>query len=105
MKSIPYGRQHITDEDIEAVNESLRSDFITQGPKADEFEHAFAEYIGVKYAVSVSNGTAALDLCVKALGTNPGDKFITTPIIFKAQNVSNIHFKSTGNRHKGYLTI
>jgi len=84
MKSIPYGRQHITDEDIEAVNESLRSDFITQGPKADEFEHAFAEYIGVKYAVSVSNGTAALDLCVKALGTNPGDKFITTPITFAA---------------------
>lgn len=84
MKNIPYGRHNVTREDLEAVNEALLSDFLTQGPRAEEFEKAFAEYIGVKYAVSVSNGTAALDLCVKALNTAHGDKFITTPITFVA---------------------
>jgi len=84
MIRIPYGRQHITRDDLESVSRSLQSDFITQGPRAQEFEAAFAEYIGSKYAVSVTNGTAALDLCVKALETKPGDKFITTPITFVA---------------------
>lgn len=84
MKNIYYGRHHITEEDIEAVKEALLSDFLTQGPKAKEFEIAFAEYIGSDYAVSVSNGTAALDLCVKALNSEAGDKFITTPITFVA---------------------
>ena len=84
MKNIYYGRHHITTEDIEAVKEALLSDFLTQGPKAQEFEKAFADYIGVDYAISVTNGTAALDLCVKALNTAPGDKFITTPITFVA---------------------
>ncbi|MBE0653690.1 MAG: UDP-4-amino-4,6-dideoxy-N-acetyl-beta-L-altrosamine transaminase [Bacteroidales bacterium] len=84
MKRIPYGRHHITSEDLKAVNETLLSDFITQGPRVDEFEKAFAEYIGVKYAVAVSNGTAALDVCVKALESRPGDRFITTPITFVA---------------------
>lgn len=84
MIRIPYGRQHITPEDLESVSESLQSDFITQGPRAEEFERAFAEYTGSKYAVSVCNGTAALDLCVKALNTKAGDKFITTPITFVA---------------------
>jgi UDP-4-amino-4,6-dideoxy-N-acetyl-beta-L-altrosamine transaminase len=83
-KPIPYGRQHITDEDIQAVVEVLRSDFLTQGPKIPEFEKAFAEYIGVKYAVAVSNGTAALHLCALAIGIKPGDKVITTPITFVA---------------------
>lgn len=84
MPKIPYGRQHITDDDIHAVNEVLRSDYLTQGPKIAEFEHAFAEYIGVKYAVAVSNGTAALHLCTMALNVQPGDKVITTPITFSA---------------------
>jgi UDP-4-amino-4,6-dideoxy-N-acetyl-beta-L-altrosamine transaminase len=84
MKRIPYGKHHITPEDLKAVNETLLSDFITQGPKVEEFEHAFAEYIGVNYAVAVSNGTAALDVCVKVLDTMPGDKYITTPITFVA---------------------
>ncbi|MFH1119629.1 MAG: UDP-4-amino-4,6-dideoxy-N-acetyl-beta-L-altrosamine transaminase [Bacteroidota bacterium] len=83
-KIIPYGRQHITDEDIQAVVETLKSDFLTQGPKIAEFENAFAKYIGVKYAVAVSNGTAALHLCTLALGVKPGDKVITTPITFAA---------------------
>ena len=84
MESIPYGRQHITDEDIQAVIETLKSDYLTQGPRIAEFEEAFAEYIGSKYAVVVSNGTAALHLCALALNVEEGDKVITTPITFAA---------------------
>ena len=83
-KPIPYGRHFITDEDIQAVTDVLKSDFLTQGPRIAEFERAFAEYIGVKYAVAVSNGTAALHLCTLALGVKEGDKVITTPITFAA---------------------
>ncbi|MFN3554333.1 MAG: aminotransferase class I/II-fold pyridoxal phosphate-dependent enzyme [Bacteroidales bacterium] len=83
-KIIPYGRQHITQEDIAAVVETLQSDFLTQGPKIKEFEDAFASYIGSEYAVAVSNGTAALHLCALALDVQPGDKVITTPITFAA---------------------
>lgn len=81
---IPYGRQHITDEDIQAVVETLRSDYLTQGPKIAEFEVAFANYVGAKYAVAVANGTAALHLSTLALNVKPGDKVITTPITFAA---------------------
>lgn len=84
IKPIPYGRQHITDEDIQAVVETLKSDYLTQGPKIAEFELAFAKYIGSKYAVAVSNGTAALHLCTLALDVKEGDKVITTPITFAA---------------------
>jgi len=84
MKPIPYGRQHITEEDIEAVAEVLRSDFLTQGPKIEEFEKRFAEYIGCNYAVAVANGTAALHLCTLALDVKPTQKVITTPITFAA---------------------
>ena len=84
MDAIPYGRQHITDEDIQAVIQALKSDYLTQGPRIAEFEEAFAEYIGSKYAVAISNGTAALHLCALALGVNEGDKVITTPITFAA---------------------
>ncbi|GAA3931474.1 UDP-4-amino-4,6-dideoxy-N-acetyl-beta-L-altrosamine transaminase [Hymenobacter algoricola] len=81
---IPYGRQHITDEDIQVVAETLRSDFLTQGPKVLEFEEKFAAYIGAQHAVAVSNGTAALHLCALALGVQPGQRVITTPITFAA---------------------
>jgi UDP-4-amino-4,6-dideoxy-N-acetyl-beta-L-altrosamine transaminase len=84
MKAIPYGRQHITDKDIKAVVETLKSDYLTQGPKIAEFETAFANYIGSKYAVALANGTAALHLCTLALGVKEGDKVITTPITFAA---------------------
>ena len=83
-KPIPYGRQNVTPEDIQAVIDTLQSDFLTQGPKIIEFEQAFAKYIGAKYAVAVSNGTAALHLCALSLEINPGDKVITTPITFAA---------------------
>jgi len=81
---IPYGRQQITDEDIAAVIAALRSDFLTQGPAIACFEAEFAAWCGSRYAVAVSNGTAALHLCTMALGVNPGDKVITTPITFAA---------------------
>ena len=84
MKAIPYGRQNVTDEDIQVVVEALRSDYLTQGPKIAEFEEAFAKYVGSKYAVAVSNGTGALHLCTLALGVKSGDKVITTPITFAA---------------------
>ncbi|MBN1185621.1 MAG: UDP-4-amino-4,6-dideoxy-N-acetyl-beta-L-altrosamine transaminase [Bacteroidales bacterium] len=81
---IPYGRQNITQEDIDAVVEVLKSDWLTQGPKIKEFEAAFARYIGVKYAIAVSNGTAALHLSAMVMNVKPGDKVITTPITFAA---------------------
>jgi len=83
-KIIPYGRQNITEEDIQAVVETLKSDYLTQGPKIEEFETAFANYVGSKYAVALSNGTAALHLCAMALNVKNGDKVITTPITFAA---------------------
>ena len=61
-KFIPYGRQEINDQDITSVVEVLKSDFLTQGPRIEKFEKDFARYIGAKYAVAVSNGTAALHL-------------------------------------------
>ncbi|MCH2214347.1 MAG: UDP-4-amino-4,6-dideoxy-N-acetyl-beta-L-altrosamine transaminase [Flavobacteriales bacterium] len=83
-RPIPYGRQHITDGDISVVVEALKSDYLTQGPRINEFEEAFAEYVGSKYAVAVANGTAALHLNAIALGVEPGKKVITTPITFAA---------------------
>lgn len=83
-KIIPYGRQYITDEDIEAVVDTLKSDFLTQGPKITEFEENFANYVGSKYAVAVSNGTAALHLSLLVLGIKKGDRIITSPITFAA---------------------
>ncbi|PKG43445.1 UDP-4-amino-4,6-dideoxy-N-acetyl-beta-L-altrosamine transaminase [Psychroflexus sp. MES1-P1E] len=84
QKIIPYGRQNITQQDIDVVIETLQSDYLTQGPKILEFENAFARYIGSKYAVAVANGTAALHLNALALGVKSGDKVITTPITFAA---------------------
>jgi UDP-4-amino-4,6-dideoxy-N-acetyl-beta-L-altrosamine transaminase len=84
MRPIPYGKQHITQEDIDAVTSALQSELLTQGPAITAFENAFADYIGVKFAVAVSNGTAALHLCTLALGVSEKDNVITTPITFAA---------------------
>ena len=84
MKQIPYGRQSITQEDIDAVVETLTSDFLTQGPQVSEFENQFAKYVDAKYAVAVSNGTAALHLCALALNVSENVNVITTPITFAA---------------------
>ena len=81
---IPYGKQYINEDDIKAVVETLQHDFLTQGPKITEFENAFANYIGCKYAVAVSNGTAALHLCALALKVDTTTRVITSPITFAA---------------------
>ena len=79
---IPYGRQSIDEEDISAVCSVLRSDFITTGPKIEEFEQAVCSYVGTQYGVAVSSGTAALHCAMYALGIGPGDEVIVPPITF-----------------------
>ena len=81
---ILYGRQWIDEEDINAVIDVLKGDWITQGPKIDEFEKALANYCGAKYAVAVNSGTSALHLACLAAGIKEGDEVITTPITFVA---------------------
>ncbi len=81
---IPYGRQSINEDDIKAVVETLKSDYLTQGPKIKEFEEKFAEYVGAKYAVAVNNATSALHLAATVLGVGPGKKVIVTPMTFAA---------------------
>lgn len=81
---IPYGRQSINEEDIQAVVDVLKSDFLTTGPKIEEFEKKVADYTGAKYAVAIANGTAALHAACFAAGISEGDEVITTPITFAA---------------------
>lgn len=83
-KPLPYGRQWVDEEDIEAVVAVLRSDWLTTGPKVDEFEAAFAEATGARHAVSFSSGTAALHGAASAIGFQPGQEAITTPLTFCA---------------------
>lgn len=83
-KSIPYGRQSIDQEDIDCVVQTLKSDFLTQGPKIIEFEQSFGAYVNADYAIAVNNGTSALHLCTLALGVKPGDKVICPSITFAA---------------------
>ncbi|HHV28948.1 UDP-4-amino-4,6-dideoxy-N-acetyl-beta-L-altrosamine transaminase [Acetivibrio mesophilus] len=84
QKFIPYGRQWIDEDDINAVVEVLRGDYLTTGPKIKEFEENLAKYTGAKYAVAISNGTAALHAACFAAGIKEGDEVITTPITFAA---------------------
>jgi UDP-4-amino-4,6-dideoxy-N-acetyl-beta-L-altrosamine transaminase len=83
-KLLPYGHQWIDEEDIKAVIDVLRSDWITQGPKVAEFEKEFARYVGARYAVAVNSGTAALHAACFAAQIEKGDEVITTPITFAA---------------------
>ncbi|MGB9667620.1 MAG: UDP-4-amino-4,6-dideoxy-N-acetyl-beta-L-altrosamine transaminase [Thermosulfidibacteraceae bacterium] len=81
---IPYGKQLIDEEDIKAVVEVLRSDFITQGPKVEEFEDLLSQVVGAKYVVAFNSGTSALYCAYRVLGLLEGSEFITTPITFVA---------------------
>lgn len=83
-KFIPYGRQYIDQEDIDAVVEVLRGDWLTQGPKVEEFERAVAEYCGARFAVAFNSGTSALHGAMYAAGVGPGDEVLTAPITFAA---------------------
>lgn len=82
--NIPYGTQCIEEDDIQAVVEVLKSDYLTTGPKVKEFEQKVADYVGAKYAVAVSNGTAALHAACYAAGISENDEVITTPMTFAA---------------------
>lgn len=81
---LPYGRQSIDEDDIDAVVQTLRSDWLTTGPKVAEFEEAMAALVGAKYAVSFSSGTAALHAAAFTAGLQPGDEAVTTPLTFAA---------------------
>lgn len=81
---IPYGRQSISEEDIAAVVEVLRSDWLTCGPTVERFEEAFTAKVGARFAVAVNSGTAALHAALFALGIGPGDEVIVPPITFAA---------------------
>ena len=81
---IPYGRHHIEEDDIQAVVTCMRGTHLTQGPLVREFEQAIADYVGARYAVAVSSGTAALHLAMISAGVQCGDSVVTSPITFVA---------------------
>ncbi len=81
---MPYGRQTIEKDDIAAVTETLKSDFLTQGPQVPKFEEAVASYCGAKHACAVNSGTSALHVAYLALGVRPGSRVWTTPVTFVA---------------------
>ncbi|HJO92928.1 MAG TPA: UDP-4-amino-4,6-dideoxy-N-acetyl-beta-L-altrosamine transaminase [Victivallales bacterium] len=83
---IPYGKQTIDDDDIQAVIDVLKSDWLTTGPKVDEFEEAIASFVNNKYSVAVSSGTAALHCAMFAAGIKQDDEVITTPMTFAASS-------------------
>jgi UDP-4-amino-4,6-dideoxy-N-acetyl-beta-L-altrosamine transaminase len=83
---IPYGRQQITEDDIQAVAQALRGDFLTQGPIVAEFEKTFADFVGAQYAIAVNNATSALHLCALAMKVGPGQKVLCTPNTFVASS-------------------
>lgn len=84
MNVIPYGRQDISQDDINAVVEVLHSDFLTQGPVVPRFEQAVADYCGVRHAIAVNSATSALHIACLAIGLKPGDWLWTSPITFVA---------------------
>ncbi len=84
MGKIPYGKQKISEDDINEIIKVLKSDFLTTGPKIDEFEKAFANYLGVDYAVAVSSGTSALHLACLCLDLDKEDEVIVSPMSFAA---------------------
>ena len=96
-RTTPLGFQPpaIGDEEVEAVAETLRSGWLTTGPRAAELERRFAEYVGARHAVAVASGTAALHLSLLALGVGPGDEVITSPITWPATANVIVHAGAT----------
>lgn len=90
-KFIPYGRQNIDQDDINEVIKVLRSDWITQGPRVEEFESRVAEYCGARYAVAFNSGTSALHAAMFAGGVGPGNEVISSPITFVASTNSAVY--------------
>lgn len=96
-KFLPYGKQTIDDDDIAEVVKTLKSDFITQGPKIEEFEKALARYCGAKYAVAFNSGTSALHGAYFALGLKKGDEMITSPNTFVASSNAGLYLGAKVN--------
>ena len=94
-KFIPYGRQDISQSDIDAVVATLRSDFLTQGPAIEQFENALGEYLGAKHVIAVSNGTAGLHISYLAAGVGPGDAVIVPAITFAATSNAALYCGAT----------
>jgi len=92
---LTYGLPLIEDDDIAEVVDSLKSNWITKGPKTNKFETLFAEYIGVKHAIAVNSCTAGLHLSLVAAGLGVGDEVITTPMTFAASANVIIHTGAT----------
>jgi UDP-4-amino-4,6-dideoxy-N-acetyl-beta-L-altrosamine transaminase len=88
MHPIPYGRQSIDETDVRAVVDVLHSDYLTTGPKINEFEKSLCDYCGCSHAVAVNSGTSALDIAIQSLGLPPGSEVITTPFTFAATSNS-----------------
>ena len=84
MKTYAYGKQNITEDDIQTVVETLKSPYLTCGPKVKEFEQAICDYTGAKYAVAVNSATSGLHIAMMAAGVNEGDEVITSPMTFLA---------------------
>lgn len=95
MKMISYGRQHIDEEDIEAVVNCMRSNTLTQGPIVAQFEEAVAGYVGARYSVAVSSGTAGLHMAAVAAGVGPGNALLTSPITFVATSNAAVYAGGT----------
>jgi len=88
---IPYGHHWIEQDDIKAIIDVLKTDWLTQGPKVREFEEKVAKYGGAKYAVAMNNGTAALQAAYFVIGIKPGDEVITTPLTFASTVNTIVH--------------
>ncbi len=94
-QTLPYATQWISDDDIDAVVDTLKSGWLTGGPKIGEFEREFAAYVGAPHAIALNSCTSALNLSVIALGIGPGDEVITTPMTFVATTLAIIHAGAT----------
>ncbi len=92
---IPYGRQQVSDADIEAVVAALKSDFLTTGPLVDQFEKTISRFVGQQGAVAVNSGTAALHCAYFAAGVGPGKEVLTTPLTFAATSSTAVHLGAT----------
>ena len=92
MNFIPYGKQSIDQDDINVVVATLKSDFLTTGPKVKEFEDKITEYLGVKYAIAVSNCTSALHLALLSFGVKQGDDVLVADFTFPATGHSVLYF-------------
>lgn len=95
LEFIPYSHQCINENDLNAVKNALRADYLTTGPKITEFEDVVKKYVGAKYAVACANGTAALHATMFAADIKPGDEVITTPITFAASSNCALYMGAT----------